>query len=57
MMMRGLNEEEIADEIENAVKKTLENGLRTSDITFVGEGKNITPVGTKEITKSVIDNL
>ena len=57
MMMRGLNEEEIASEIENAVKKTLESGLRTSDITFVGEGKNTTPVGTKEITKAVIDNL
>ena len=56
-MMRGLNEEEIASEIENAVKKTLESGLRTSDITFVGEGKNTTPVGTKEITKAVIDNL
>lgn len=57
MMMRQLNEDEIASEIENAVKKTLENGFRTSDITFVGEGKNYTPVGTDEITKAVIGNL
>lgn len=57
MMMRTLGEDEIASDIENAVKKTLANGLRTSDITFAGEGKNIKLVGTKEITKAVIDNL
>lgn len=57
MMMRQLNEEGIASEIENAVKKTLESGLRTGDITFIGEGNNSKLVGTKEITKAVIDNL
>jgi 3-isopropylmalate dehydrogenase len=58
MMMRmQFGEEEIASDIENAVKKTLESGLRTSDITFVGEGTNIKLVGTKEITQAVIENL
>ena len=57
MMMRQLNEDEIASDIENAVKKTLESGLRTSDITFVSEGSNTTLVGTKEITEAVISNL
>ena len=58
MMMRmAFGEEEIASDIENAVKKTLEKGLRTSDITFVGEGKTTTLVGTNEITGAVIANL
>ena len=57
MMMRTLGEDEIASDIENAVKKTLASGFRTGDITFEGEGKNIKLVGTKEITKAVIDNL
>ena len=58
MMMRTMfNEEEIASDIENAVKKTLEKGLRTSDITFIGENNNITLVGTREIAKDIIDNL
>lgn len=58
MMMRTMfGEEEVANSIENAVKKTLAAGLRTSDITFVGETNNITLVGTKEITQAVIDNL
>ena len=57
MMMRTLGEDEIASEIENAVKKTLASGLRTSDITFIDEGNNTKLVGTKEITKAVIENL
>ena len=57
MMMRTLGEDEIASEIENAVKKTIASGLRTSDITFIDEGKNTKLVGTKEITKAVIENL
>ena len=57
MMMRTWGEDEIASEIENAVKKTLASGLRTSDITFIDEGKNTKLVGTKEITKAVIENL
>jgi 3-isopropylmalate dehydrogenase len=57
MMMRTLGEDEIASEIENAVKKTLASGLRTSDITFIDEGKNTKLVGTKEITKAVIETL
>ena len=58
MMMRiTFGEEEIASEIENAVKKTREKGLRTSDITLVGEENNFTLVGTKEITAEIIANL
>lgn len=58
MMMRtAFGEEEIADNIENAVKKTLADGYRTSDITFVGDNNNYKVVGTKEITKQVIANL
>ena len=57
MMMRTLGEEDIADDIENAVKKTLASGLRTGDITYVGDEKITKLVGTKEITQAVIDNL
>ena len=57
MMMRTLGEEELADDIEKAVKKTLADGLRTGDITFVGDDRITKLVGTKEITKAVIDNL
>lgn len=58
MMMRMMfGEEEVAYSIENAVRKTLASGLRTGDITFVGDSNNIKLVGTKEITKAVIDNL
>jgi len=58
MMMRMMfGEEEVAYSIEDAVRKTLASGLRTGDITFVGDSNNIKLVGTKEITKAVIDNL
>ena len=58
MMMRiAFGEEEVALDIEKAVKKTLEQGLRTSDITFVGEGITTKLVGTKEMTEAVIANL
>lgn len=58
MMMRIMfGEEPVASDIENAVKKTLEKGLRTSDITFIGEENNFTLVGTKEITEAIIANL
>ncbi len=58
MMMRIMfGEEEIASDIENAVKKTIASGLRTSDITFISESNNFTLVGTKEITEAVIGNL
>ena len=58
MMMRMMfGEEETACSIENAVRKTLASGLRTGDITFVGDSNNIKLVGTEEITKAVIENL
>lgn len=58
MMMRIMfGEEDVAFDIENAVKKTLAAGLRTTDISYVEDNSNITLVGTKEITKAVIDNL
>ena len=58
MMMRIMfGEEEVAYTIENAVRKTLASGLRTGDITFVGDTNNVKLVGTDEITKAVIGNL
>ena len=58
MMMRiMLGEEEVADDIENAVKKTLAEGYRTGDITFVGDNNTTKLVGTNEMTQAVIDNL
>ena len=57
MMMRTLGEDELSADIENAVKKTLADGFRTSDITFGNEGENIKSVGTREMTKAVIENL
>ena len=58
MMMRTmLGEEEVADDIENAVKKTLAQGYRTGDITFGGDNNNTKLVGTVEMTQAVIDNL
>ena len=58
MMMRTMfGEEDVAFDIENAVKKTLASGLRTTDISYVADNSNITLVGTKEITQAVIENL
>lgn len=58
MMMRIMfGEEDVASTIENAVRKTLASGLRTGDITFVGESNNVILVGTKEMTKAVIGNI
>ena len=58
MMMRIMfGEEDVASTIENAVRKTLASGLRTGDITFVGESNNVKLVGTKEMTKAVIGNI
>lgn len=58
MMMRTMfGEEEVAASIELAVKKALATGARTSDITFIGEGEHITPIGTRAMTKTVIENL
>ncbi len=44
---------EIARNIENAIKKTLEQGYRTADI--LGEGEK--PVSTTEMTEKILQNL
>jgi 3-isopropylmalate dehydrogenase len=57
MMRNAFGEEEVAADIEKAVKKTLGSRLRTGDITFVSDYNNTKLVGTQEITKAVIANL
>ena len=57
MMRNSFGEDEVALSIERAVKRTLSDGLRTCDINCPGDYNNIMIVGTKEITKAVIDNL
>lgn len=54
MMLRfsfGLNEE--ADAIENAVNKTLDDGIRSADIAIKGQPT----VGTTEMTDSILERL
>ncbi len=54
MMLRySLNMEEAALEIENAVKKTLQQGYRTADI--MSQGMKV--VGCKEMADRVVENL
>lgn len=53
MMLRySFGLDALADRIATAVKKTVQNGIRTGDIAF---GK--TPVSTAEMTKAIIQNL
>lgn len=55
MMMVHLGEASIASVIENAWKKTLEDGIHTSDIYH--EDHSAKNVGTKEFADSIIKNL
>lgn len=58
MMLRmSLNLEKEACAIENAVAKTLKEGYRTVDICFDKSDTTKLIVGTKEMSKKVIDNL
>ena len=53
MMLRySFGLDEIADKLENAIRKTVESGIRTGDIAF---GKKA--VGTKEMTAAIIERL
>lgn len=54
MMLRySLNNASIAERIENAVRRVLENGMRTADIAKAGE----TAAGTKEMGQAVVDAM
>ncbi|MFM2343827.1 MAG: hypothetical protein RLZZ210_435 [Pseudomonadota bacterium] len=56
MMLRfSFNLSDIADDIEQAIQKTLAQGLRTPDIYSKLEGEKL--VGTQEMGQSVIENL
>lgn len=55
MMLVHLQQAEIAEKIQNALLKTLEDGIHTADI--YNESYTTTKVGTKEFTQAVIDRL
>ncbi len=55
MMLNHIGQSEIAEKVQNAWLKTLEDGIHTYDIFKEGTSKQ--KVGTKEFAKTVIDNL
>ncbi|OYU66194.1 MAG: isocitrate dehydrogenase [Cytophagaceae bacterium BCCC1] len=55
MMLNHIGQSSIAEKIQNAWLYTLEQGIHTADI--YKEGTSKLKVGTKEFTKSVIENL
>ncbi len=55
MMLTHIGQAEIATKIQNALLKTLEDGIHTADI--YKEGVSSRKVGAKEFTSAVIDNL
>lgn len=55
MMLNHIGQSEIAEKVQNAWLKTLEDGIHTYDIFKEGTSKQ--KVGTKEFAKAVIDNL
>lgn len=55
IMHNHIGQSEIAEKVQNAWLKTLEDGIRTYDIFKEGTSKQ--KVGTKEFANSVIDNL
>jgi len=55
MMLNHIGQTEVAEKIQNAWLKTLEDGIHTYDIFKDGVSKR--KVGTKEFSKAVIDNL
>ena len=50
MFRHSLNQETIADKIENSVEKVIALGLRTKDIT----NESDKPVSTKEMAQAII---
>ena len=55
MMLNHIGQTEIAEKVQNAWLKTLEDGIHTYDIFKEGTSKQ--KVGTKEFAKAVISNL
>lgn len=55
MMLNHIGQSEIAEKVQNAWLKTLEDGIHTYDIFKYGTSKQ--KVETKEFAKAVIDNL
>jgi isocitrate dehydrogenase len=55
MMLNHIGQTEIAEKVQNAWLKTLEDGTHTYDIYKEGTSKQ--KVGTKEFAKAVIDNI
>jgi isocitrate dehydrogenase len=55
MMLNHIGQTDIAEKVQNAWLKTIEEGTHTYDIYKEGISKN--KVGTKEFAKAVIDNL
>jgi isocitrate dehydrogenase len=55
MMLNHIGQTEVAENVQNAWLKTLEDGIHTYDI--FKEGKSKQKVGTKEFAKAVISNL
>lgn len=55
MMLNHIGQSEVAEKVQNAWLKTLEDGIHTYDIFKEGTSKK--KVGTKEFAQSVIDNL
>ena len=55
MMLNHIGQTEIAEKVQNAWLKTLEDGIHTYDI--YKEGTSSQKLGTKEFAKAVIENL
>lgn len=55
MMLNHIGQTDVAEKVQNAWLKTLEDGIHTYDI--FKEGKSKQKVGTKEFAKAVISNL
>jgi isocitrate dehydrogenase len=55
MMLRHIGQSDVAESIQNAWLKTIEDGIHTNDIFKEGTSKE--EVGTKEFAKAVIANL
>lgn len=55
MMLNHIGQTDVAEKVQNAWLKTLEDGIHTYDI--FKEGKSKEKVGTKEFAKAVISNI
>lgn len=55
MMLTHIGQTEVAEKVQNAWLKTIEEGIHTNDV--FKEGVSTKKVGTKEFAQAVIDNL